>query len=248
MSSSHDFAKDPSPVLISLDRGQILGKFQRALIVDDQLPYAESVKENLAFIGFDSKVIGSLEGAAHELHVRPYPIIICDNIFVGRSNLRGSEFIRDNQELLGKGQVILMTGFPETQIVDAQLLQDRGVKILKKQVGAIDELKELCTQVAEGRANRYAERLRSVCDELLEKIDDEAELDEVPSDTHLIARTRSYLINYLNQIPNPDLPQFVIMGRTYSPHELVKEVEEGSKISRLLIDQLLDDVLEAPRK
>lgn len=248
MSSNPSPAKDPNAVLISLNRGQILGKFQRALIVDDQLPYAESVKENLSYIGFESTVTDSLEGAAHELHTRPYPVIICDNIFEGRPSLRGSEFIRDNQGLLGQGQVILMTGYPETRIVDVQVLKERGVKILKKGVGAIHELKEMCGAVAETRTAQYVDRLKGVCDELLDKVDDERELDEVSSDTHLIARTRSYLINYMKQIPNPNLPQFVIMGRTYSPNDLVGEIQQGSKVSQLLIDQILDDVLESPNK
>jgi hypothetical protein len=141
-----------------------------------------------------------------------------------------------------------MTGFPESRIVDVQKLKERGVKILKKGVGAIDELKQMCGAVAETRTAQYVDRLKGVCDELLDKIDDERELDEVSSDTHLIARTRSYLINYMKQIPNADLPQFVIMGRTYSPNDLVDEIQKGSKVSQLLIDQILDDVLESPNK
>jgi hypothetical protein len=52
----------------------------------------------------------------------------------------------------------------------------------------------------------------------------------------------------MKQIPNADLPQFVIMGRTYSPNDLVDEIQKGSKVSQLLIDQILDDVLESPNK
>lgn len=246
MSNATGPAKDPQVTIITLNRDQIRKKFKRALIVDDEDGYAHSVRQNLEFVGFDSTVVGSLDAAAQELVARQYPFIICDNIFVDRSRLRGSEFIRDHRELLGDGEVILMTGYPEKQIADIDLLTARGVKIIRKEVGAIDKLQSWCLGRAESIADSFTKTLEAGCSALAESAKDEKELEYVlfKKKPYLIERAESYLINYMKKIPNPELAQFVIMGEAYSPNSLIEEIKKGTDVSRELVDQFLDDLLD----
>lgn len=243
--SKQGLARDPNATFISLDYEQILGKFKRALIIDDELDYANSVRENLEFHGFDAKVVVSLDAAAQELFKESRPIIICDNIFIGRSNRRGSEFIRDNTDLIGSAQVILMSGYPESQIIDFDILKIRGIKFLgKHEPDAIDRLLQICREAAEVRAQEFTRSLEELCIKLIENTNSEAVLDYASTSAYLVKRAKMYLINYIRRMPDQESPQFVIMGKACSPHNLIDELDRESEISRMLVDQLLDDVLE----
>lgn len=238
-------ALDARSISVPVDRHQLERKFKRALIVDDEVEYAHSVREHLEYIGFEAQVVGSLDAAAQKLHETSYPLVICDNIFVDRAKKRGSEFIRDHDELFSQGDVILMTGYPERNIIDADILRGRGVQILqKKGTGSIDQLKELCMKLAEAQIIEFMRRLSAVLADLIPKIETEHDLESLFSDSYLLKKGRTYLLNYLKKFPDQDLPQFVINGMAHSAKSLISEIEIGSDLSRELVDQLLDDALE----
>jgi len=229
---------------ITINKEQILAKFRRALLIDDDIEYGDSVRRNLETIGFETTVVGSLDAGAQELSSGEYPIVLCDNIFEDRPKRKGSEFLRDETELLGTSKAILMTGFALQQIVDLDLLKMRDVKILKKGEGHIDKLKDMCQEIVEDRAKKYEKKMRGLCEALVERVDDETEFDDLINDPYLVARAKTYLINYMKKFPSQELEQFFIAERAYSPKELVEEIRKGTKVSRLLIDSLLDDILE----
>jgi hypothetical protein len=137
-----------------------------------------------------------------------------------------------------------MTGYPEKHIVDADLLKIRGVIILLKEPGAIDELIRICHNEAELRAEQFAQKLVEIFGSVVENVDDLSELSRMFEESYLVQRAQSYLLNYLKKFPNKELAQFVIMGKAYSPNELISQVEKKTEVSRVLVDQLLDDILE----
>jgi CheY-like chemotaxis protein len=244
--SSAQPATDNGTVLLPLEREEILKRFRRALLIDDEVKYASSVKQNLELMGFETTVSSSIDAGAQELLTRSYPIIICDNVFGQPSNRRGSEFIRDHANLLRDGRVVLMTGFPEKHIVDFELLSVRGVKFIRKGSGAIEELKRYCREAVNDRAQEFTEYLGNVCRTLISDAEHDTPVENFTADDPLITRARTYLVNYMKKFPNPELAQFSILGRAYSPLELIHEIEQRSEVSTILIDQLLDDILESP--
>ena len=244
MMEAQVLVKNAETTSIDLDRDRLYKRFKRALIVDDEIDYAHSVRENLEFLGYDAHVAGSLDAAAQKLHEENFPFIICDNIFVDRAKRRGSEFIRDHGDLFGDGKIILMTGFPEKQIVDADILKLRGVTIIKKGAGSIDQLKALCNQVVSDKVEEFKRRLSLVCDSIIDNVQDEKELETLFSDAYILKKGQSYLVNYLKKFPDQELTQFVIDGKGYSPRDLISELHKGSPVAKQLVDQLLDDALD----
>ena len=60
----------------------------------------------------------------------------------------------------------------------------------------------------------------------------------------LLTKAKTYLRRYILNLPNQEREQFYIMGRSFTPTALIGEIDEGSEVGRILVDQLLDDVLE----
>ena len=231
---------------IALDREPIRDKFRRALLIDDDLEYGESVKENLSHIRVKTTLVGSLDAAAQKLSEESYPFIFCDNVFADRPGRKGSEFLRDERELLKDAKIVLMTGFALKQIVGLDLLEAQSVEILSKREGGhIEKLMRICQETIEQRANEFTEKLESICSSLATRAETVTELEGFRCDPYLLQRAQAYLIRYLRSLPNQEVEQFYIDGNMFTPETLVKEVEVGSKTARELVDEVLDDLLEA---
>src|SRR2546421_1246873 len=238
-------AKGEPPSIISIDGDTLLEKFRRAIVIDDDPKYHELYSGNLETIGVKTTCVASLDAAAQELSTRQYPLIFCDNIFEDRPHKKGSEFVRDEELLFGNAQVVLLTGYALNQIEDLDTLKLRGVEIIEKRTGHIEVMKHICTQTAFKRATDFTDKLEEFCSSLIRNAEDESDIDGLIADPHLLKRARNYLIKYMEQLPDQDIEQFYIMGRSYSPRTLVNEIGAGSQVAKVLIDQILDDILES---
>jgi ActR/RegA family two-component response regulator len=231
------------PRLIQIDKSQLESKFSRALLVDDDLEYGESISQNLISVGMKTDVVDSLAIAFEVLTTSAYPIVFVDNIFEDRPELRGSEFIRDQERLLDNSEVVLMTGYAINQIVDQSVLGDRGVHIVQKAPGHIDVIKALCLKRVKSQVDQLTESLENFCESMLERIDNAQELEGLIPEPRLMRRARNHLFNYLSSLPNTDTEQFYFEGNTYTPKHLAAEVSKGSRTGALLLDLFLEDVL-----
>jgi len=230
--------------MINLNRDRIASKFKRALLVDDDVDYGQSISDNLSSIGVKTDVVGSLAAAVEHLVVDPYPIVFFDNIFEDRPELKGSEFIRDETKLLKNSEVVLMTGYAVQQIANSNDLEKRGVHIVRKAPGHIEEIKSICEKAIQSNIDRFTSQFEQFCSLMLDRIHDPSDIEGLIPEPRLLRRARTYLLDYLAKMPNPELEQFYFEGKSYSPRELAAEVAAGSRPGAILLEQFLDDVLE----
>jgi CheY-like chemotaxis protein len=241
-------AQERVPRMIRVKDESLYARFRRVLLIDDEGDYRDSLSQNLEAVGYHTTAVNSLGAAAQSLSESRYPLILFDNIFEDHPQMKGSEFIRDQRQLLDNSQVVLVTGWPINQIVDRELLTSRGVRIVQKAPGHIEEIKQICETTVENNIDQVTSKLEIFCDSLLNRIEDDSDLDGLLPDPRLISRARSYLRNYLLSLPNQELEQFYIKGETFTPRRLVIELDIGSDVAASLIDQLLDDLLEGPNE
>lgn len=241
-------AQERAPRLIRIKDENLYARFRRVLLIDDEGDYRDSLSQNLEAVGYHTTTVSSLGAAAQALSENRYPLLLFDNMFEDHPQMKGSEFIRDQQQLLDNSQVVLVTGWPINQIVDRELLINRGVRIVQKAPGHIEEIKHICETTVENNIDQITSKLETFCDSLLSRVEDDSDLDGLLPDPRLISRARSYLRNYLMSLPNQELEQFYMKGRTFTPRSLITEIDIGSDVAALLIDQLLDDLLEGPNE
>lgn len=228
---------------------QKMGESRKIFIADDDDNYTTRVSTALKMRGFETEVVNSFAEMTATLQKKQYPINFIDNIEgnPGTSKgLTGSEIILEKPDLFRNAKrIILLTGWEIRQDVRNQL-QKQGVEILKKDINTLDNMVGICKETFSADTESIINNTKDYFELLLEDYKDTPKLErKFRPYEKLIERTKLRFKNYINTLPNPDTPQFYVMGKSLSPKEIISEIEEpDSEVGVLLIDILLDDVLE----
>ncbi len=229
---------------IKVDRDELSKNLGEVLVVDDNGIYTDLISRNLTSVGFESKSINSFVQMESILEEKHYPLILCDNID-DKSTLKGSEIILNNNHLFKDSRTVLVTGHPLSQIKDQNELLKRGVIVLQKGEGHVDEIIKICRETFTNKVEAIAQEAEDYVGKLLLNYKDMPKLDNPTPYEKLIKRTRLRFKDYISKLPNPDSPQFFIKGKGLSPNQVMFEIEkDDSEIGVLLIDILLEDILE----
>jgi ActR/RegA family two-component response regulator len=234
--------------IISVDREKVVPMLGKVFIADDDSDYTKKINNALNPRGFETKTVNSFAMMEKSLQECQYPVNFIDNIEGNpdtSSSKTGSEIILERPELFRNGRkVVLLTGWGLKDKIREQLTE-KGVEILQKGPGTIDEMIKICNQTFSTGIDDITEKTEKYFESLIESYDCPPKTENLNPYEKLLQRTKTRFMNYIATLPNPDTEQIYIMGKSLSPKQIMNEMEKkDSEIGILLIDMLLADVFE----
>jgi CheY-like chemotaxis protein len=203
-------------VILPVPKNQLM----RILVVDDELPVAEEVRDILADAGYAVDIAASPDEGVDKLANSNYQLVISDQLFE-KTQTRGDDFLIQNESLMPNAKRVIMTGQSLEGIKRRVELKQRGVPILVKgEEKMFDEIKDIADQKLEEEKHTLATLLTNA----------------VP----VLEKAEQVLISWLETKAEPDKRGLFYGGRSYSPNMLIREIAERTDVGRAFLDMFFD--------
>lgn len=229
-----------SSVTVSIGQAELTSY---ALVVDDERGYRETAVSNLTEEGFEVDEAASVDEARSWLDDRRYSLVIFDNIFgdVHAPKAIGSRFLREEWHRTRGARVILASGFAPDQIEEREYLEGIGVKIVGKKRGHMKRIREISRVVRTDEKKRMEEALGQVYETVVRS--PRVGPEQLIAGAQIAMKAGEFLRKHLLNLPGQDRQHIYLGGRSFSPAQLVRELDKGGDAGLELVDIYLDDTL-----
>lgn len=215
----------------------------RVLLVDDEPAMIRSLTRRLKSMACEVDAASTLAEASDLLQKNQYQLIVVDQIY-GLEELRGDEFLIQNESLMGDSKRVIITGNALDTIRHQEELKRKGILILEKgERSFLETIKNIIHQLFQQQQDLVSSRIEAAIPRILKGT---PHLESHTADTTkgaefvVLEKVKELLIGYLLRLGQSDKTALLYRGKELSPRMLVDEIERGTDIGLEHMDMFLD--------